>query len=217
MSNLKEVNLGANKFCGPAVLSILTGKNTDECARVISSINGQYVIKGVETSHLLEAASRLGFDSEVVSHATTLYGTLVRLARNDGIYIVTVTKHFVCIEVEGGTALICDNHTKQPMDAAASARLLQQVKSVHRIFKRREPVEISSKIVCTTKFVNNRIVVEITQKITYDIEKYNRDLSVARFGFNTRDEMKEFVKSLLRGFRDWKPDTTGADDYTKRG
>ena len=53
MTNLKAVNVGMNKYCGPAVLSILTGKSTDECARVISSINGSYNVAGVQLNDLL--------------------------------------------------------------------------------------------------------------------------------------------------------------------
>jgi len=201
---MNEVNIGQNKFCGPAVLSILTGKSTDECARMIGSVNGEYNIKGVMLSHLLEAASRLGFDNKSVAHATTLYGTLVRLSHEDGIYIVTVANHFVCVEVKDKIIYLCDNHTKKPIPAGASARLLQQVKNVNQVYKRREPIQLSDVITCTTKYVNDRIVVTINSKITFDIEKYNKEIVITRFGFNTIEEMKQFIDSLNNGVNIWQ-------------
>lgn len=138
-SNLKTV-VGMNKFCGPAVLSILTGKSTDECAAVISRINGQYQVRGVLLNDLLLAAERLGFDSKAVDSAGSLFGTIVRLVHNDGMYIVMVPSHFVTIEVKDKKAFFCDNHTKEPIPAASSARLGQKVISVYKVTKRPEIV-----------------------------------------------------------------------------
>lgn len=210
MSQLNTVNMGQNRYCGPAVLSILTGKSTDECARVISSINGKYVIEGIELKHLLEAADRLGFDCESISPSSTLFGSLVKLCHNDGIYIVTVTKHFIVIEVENGKIYFNDNHVKEPMPAASSARLQQSCKAIHKITKRREPIQLSNVITCDTKYINDRILVTINSKITFDIEKYNKELNIARFGFNTIEEMKQFIDSLNEGAIEWqkaKPET----------
>jgi len=141
MTNLNAANIGMNKYCGPAVLSILTGKSTDECARVISRINGHYDVTGVDLRHLLQAADRLGFDNKVIVPAGSLYGTLIRLAvSGDGMYIVSVPNHYVAIEVNERKVYFCDNHTKEPMPAAASARLLQKVLAVNQVFKRPETV-----------------------------------------------------------------------------
>jgi len=141
MTNLKSANIGFNKFCGPAVLSILTGKNTDECASVISSISGQYTVTGVNLDVLLTAAQRLGFDSKSVLSDTSLYSTLVQLAGSDGIYIVTIIGHFVVIEVKERKIYFCDNHTKEPIPAASSARLQQRVVMTHKVWKRADYVE----------------------------------------------------------------------------
>jgi len=140
VTNLNAANIGMNKFCGPAVLSILTGKSTDECARVISSINGQYRVEGVLLTDLLRAADKLGFDQIPRAAAGSLYGTLVMHSNNDGMYIFTLPNHYVCIEVNNKKIYFCDNHTKEPMPAASSARLLQKVLSVHQLTKRPETV-----------------------------------------------------------------------------
>ena len=141
MTNLKSVNIGQNKFCGPAVLSILTGKNTDECARAISKVNGSYNVTGVLLTDLIKAADNLGFNSEPVMstlYRTSLYGSLVQLVNKDGMYIFTLPKHFICIEVKDKQIHFCDNHTKSPIRAASSARLGQTVVAIHKVTKKPE-------------------------------------------------------------------------------
>jgi ABC-type bacteriocin/lantibiotic exporter with double-glycine peptidase domain len=199
--SLNSVNIGQNKYCGPAVLSILTGKSTDECARVISSINGKYTIEGVELKHLLLAAERLGFDSEGINPAANLYGTLVSLAPRDGVYIVTITGHFVVIEVKDKKIYFCDNHTKEPMPAAASARMMQACKAVHKVVKRREPMLVKSKVTAkkTLTMDEGYCTVVITEQITYDIEKYNKTNTIGWVRFNTEADFNEFVEGLTNG------------------
>ena len=192
MTHLNAVNIGMNKYCGPAVLSILTGKSTDECARVISSVNGKYTIEGVKTVDLLEAASRMGFDNESVPTAASLFGTLIRLVNSDGLYIVTVTGHFIAIEVNEKKIYFCDNHTKEPMPAASSARLQQRCVSVHKVFKRREPVKISSKIIAKRASLAE-LSFDIIQQIRYDIPKHDRDVFAGHVKFNTQEELNEFI------------------------
>jgi hypothetical protein len=144
MTNLKSVVIGQNKYCGPAVLSILTGRNTDDCAYAISRVNGKYQITGVELPDLLKAASNLGFDSQSVNIAGSLFMVITQLVvqdkdgSNDGMYIVTLPKHFVTIEVNNKKVYFCDNHTKEPISAAASARLGQAVVGLHKVTKRKE-------------------------------------------------------------------------------
>lgn len=197
--NMNSVTIGQNKYCGPAVLSILTGKSTDECARVIGSINGKYTIEGVELGHLLQAAERLGFDSERVQPAATLFGSLIRLVNNDGVFIVAVAKHFVAIEVNERKIYFCDNHTKEPMPAASSARLQQPVHTIYKVIKRREPMLVSSKIVAkkTLTMDEGYCTVVISEHITYDIEKYNKVNTVGFVRFNTEENYNEFLKGLI--------------------
>lgn len=141
MTNLKPVTEGFNRFCGPAVLSILTGKSTDECASVITKINGKYNVTGVELSDLIKAAERLGFITKHVTPSGSLYRTLTSIIKNDGMYIVTVPNHFVCVEVNDKKIYFCDNHTKEPIPAASSARLGQQVLALVKVTKNPNFVE----------------------------------------------------------------------------
>jgi ABC-type bacteriocin/lantibiotic exporter with double-glycine peptidase domain len=146
MTNLHTADIGHNKYCGPAVLSILTGKSTDECASVISHINGKYTVEGVKLADLLKAADKLGFDSQEIAPFGSLFSQVSYLVHSNGLYIVTLPKHFVVIEINDKKAFFCDNHTKEPIPAASSARLSQKVISCHRVTKRPEPVLISTEI-----------------------------------------------------------------------
>lgn len=199
MTNLKSVNIGMNKYCGPAVLSILTGKSTDECASVISSINGKYKIEGVELKHLLLAAERLGFDAESVAPAHSLFGTLTRLADKDGLYIVTIKGHFVAVEVNGKNIYFCDNHTKEPINAAASARLTQSVVAVHKVFKRREPLQISSRIeVVKSNSLGHHVTIEIHRQYRYDMPQHDKKVFIAALTFDTQQDFDEFVSQITK-------------------
>lgn len=142
MTNLNTVNEGYNKFCGPAVLSILTGKDTDTCAYAITKVNGNYKIKGVTTYDLLKAADNLGFNNEEFQLSGSLYYVLTYIVHNDGMYIVMLPKHVVCIEVKDRKIYFCDNHTKEPINAAASARLSQKVESIYRVTKKPLPDKV---------------------------------------------------------------------------
>src|SRR3990167_10550098 len=101
MTSLKEVNFGVNKYCGPAVLSALTGRSTDECASVISRISGKTVIKAVEIQHLIKTFNKLRFDCIRVSFTGyTLFGTLNFLAKQEGCYIILIPHHIIAVEVK---------------------------------------------------------------------------------------------------------------------
>ena len=47
-----------NRYCGPAVISSVTGCTTDEAAKSIRTISGQRAVRGAATRHVLEAFSQ---------------------------------------------------------------------------------------------------------------------------------------------------------------
>ena len=147
MTSLKEVNFGINAYCGPAVLSVLTGESTDRCAAVISAVSGRQEIKAVQRAHLVEALKRLRFDAkETIYGGSSLYGTLYRMQGDNGLYVIFVPHHVVAVEIKDGEAFICDNHTKTPLDIKQSARLTQRVELVLKVTPKETPVFISSSI-----------------------------------------------------------------------
>lgn len=185
MTNLNAVKIGMNKFCGPAVLSILTGKSTDECASVISRINGHYKVEGVQLPDLLKAADKLGFTNTKIEPAATLFGTLTRLASDEGMYIVTVTGHFVAIEVKEGKIYFCDNHTKEPMPAASSARMMQRCLAVNKVFRKPEPKLLQEW---------TKIEVHISKQFIYDDPDLNRSQRICGQVFDNAEQAEEFIR-----------------------
>lgn len=213
MTNLKPVTEGFNKFCGPAVLSILTGKSTDECANVISRINGQYKVAGVLLTDLLRAADKLGFDQLNITPSGSLFRTLsevCRWANSDGMYIVTFKSHFVCIEIKEKLIYFCDNHTKEPIPAASAARLGDTVVAMHKVIEREKlpeppkPILVSSEIK-VYKYDNHdgSYMVKVNRELKYDIASYNKTEYLADFRINNDIEYSTFVnkvyKSLVLG------------------
>lgn len=132
MPTINNVFEGNNKFCGPAVLSILSGKSTDECASAVSSITGNYRVKGVFIQDLIRAGNKLGLAFVMFEPAGSLYGTIVKFINQDGVYLISTETHYVVIEIKDKKVYFCDNHTKEPIPASASARLGAKVITIHK-------------------------------------------------------------------------------------
>lgn len=198
MTNLKRVNEGFNKFCGPAVLSILTGRNTDECARVITKINGSYNVTGVQLEHLLKAADIMGFDSNSAPSIGTLFGTISLLSRDDGMYIITLPNHFVVIEINDKKAYFCDNHTKEPIPAASSARLTQKVMAVNKIVKRPEAEKPPEPKLTMTDFsvLITRDGLFVDRVMLYDNPEHDKREQIGSIRGKDEDEMSKILQRI---------------------
>lgn len=53
-----------NRYCGPAVISILTGMTTGEAARLVRSISNSKLVKGTHTWEVLRALSKCGLSTK---------------------------------------------------------------------------------------------------------------------------------------------------------
>jgi len=185
-----------NQFCGPAVLSALTGESTDRCAAVISSINGKREIKAVNTQDLMKAFKKLRFDvTEVPKTGYTLYGTLTGLSLSgNAFYVIMVPNHVVAVEVLDKNIYLIDNHSKTPLPAESSARLSQRVLQVWKVVRKGE-----------SKFVGSEIKVE---KFNYSIEvhKYNHyedknddtKQYIGCINFKGEEEFQQIIEALKR-------------------
>jgi hypothetical protein len=150
MTNLKKVNTGHNIYCGPAVLSALTGLDTDRCAYEFTKITGKQNIKTVTIPDLLKAVNNLGFMHKQYPEQRSLYATIISLVNDDGLYVVGVPEHVVVIEVSKKEVWFCDNHTKEPIAAAGSARLGQAVTHVFKVWRKPEfPTEVTEEVIRT--------------------------------------------------------------------
>lgn len=136
-----DVNMGQNIYCGPAVLSIYTGCNTDDCAEEISKVNGKFKITGVHASDLMKAGNAMGleFNENLAFQGRSLFwaGT-VMVKMPPAQYLVTIPKHYIALEVRDKTLYICDNHTKTELELQNSSRLSQKIERVWKVIKVRE-------------------------------------------------------------------------------
>lgn len=195
MTNLKDINFGMNQFCGPAVMSAITGKTTDECAAVISAITGKKEIRAVYTKDLMSAFKMLKFKAEKVQHyGYTLYAVISFLVNHDGMYVITVPKHFIAIEIKDKQIYIIDNHTKVPINAAASARLSQKVDEVYKITPRPDPVILTTEIEVEDLFGH----ISIRKVITFEDGVDNKSISMGHIYYNGDKELKDIIAGLLK-------------------
>lgn len=193
MTNLKEINFGFNEFCGPSVMSAITGESTDRCAAVISAVSGKSVIKAVSIAHLKEAFRRLRFDVTDVDFSSTLYGTLMRLSDKDGFYIIMVPKHVVAIEVVQNQVWLVDNASKQPLPANSSARLMQRVEHAFRVERKKAPVLIAIAIRAYRSVTN---IINIKHISEYENTEDNTEYSLGQIRFRDEDELKQILTAL---------------------
>ena len=129
-----------NTFCGPAALSIILGKDTAECEKLIKSVRrpSNKPVRGVYLSELAAVLEVQGYKVEY-QRETHLVGRSLffsmTMMKEDGLYIFLIPHHFVVIEKDNAYRYICDNHTKTPINAATSARLNQVVLDCFKVSK----------------------------------------------------------------------------------
>jgi hypothetical protein len=132
---MNKVTTGDNNYCGPAVLSVVSGRSVDYCARIIGEIIGKAPdkVKGVYPADLFKAAARLRIRHEKIEPpASSLFAVASNLVhRGEATYILEIPKHYIAIEVTAAREIfLCDNHTKEPINLAGSARLSQKVEQI---------------------------------------------------------------------------------------
>jgi len=194
-TNLKDINFGINQFCGPAVLSALTGKSTDECAAVISSINGRQEIRAVEVKDLIKALEKLRFDVKNVQCSySTLFGALSSLSSFNGMYVILIPRHVIAVEVNDGKIFLIDNQSKSAIDASHSARLMQKVDAIYRVVKKAEPKFVRSEIKVEKVYVNNRL--EIIKYNYYEDEKDNTKILLGSASYTYKNELIEISNAI---------------------
>jgi len=193
VTSLKEINFGINSYCGPAVLSALTGESTDRCAAVISAVSGKKEIKAVNRVHLAEALRRLRFDvKETDFKGSTLFGVLFRMKQSEGLYVVHVPHHVVAVEIKGTEIYICDNYCKTPLDIKQSARLMQKVELVLKVTPIDPPKFVRSELMVYKAW--NKIT--INKKNIYERMEDNTEFYMGSFQYENESELKFIIEKL---------------------
>lgn len=195
MTELKPINFGMNKFCVPSVMSSLTGMSTDECAAAISAVNGRKEIKAVNIPDIIAVFKRLRFEiEEITSQARTLYGSLNRLSSSDGLYLILVPHHIVAIRIHEGQIQICDNASREPLDARSSARLTQSVDKIFKVSPRQPPVFVFSEILVEKSKYYNKL--DIKRINHYRNHEDNTENSLGYVSFKDGAELTGIVSAL---------------------
>lgn len=191
---MRKVKTANNPYCGPAVLSILTGKDTDECASIIISVTGRHDIKEIQVPELLKTLDKLKFKYILVDSDCSLYSLMIGIHKTDGMYIVVVPQHVVALEVKDKQVYFCDNHTKEPINGAASARLGQRVMLCYRTEAKPDPVLLETKI----QVEIGSYSLYINRLSTYQNPEDNTSKYIGTIQFNNLDELKTIRDELLR-------------------
>lgn len=202
---MHSVSEGMNKFCGPAVLSIVTGKNTDECADAISRVSGKYTVTGVTIDNLIKAAKLLRVTIEPMkTNSYMLFGAASQLSYHPpGMYIVLLKGHFVCIEVTANKqVLFCDNHTKEPIDAASAARMSSKVFGVYKATPREEPVFLRSEFdIEVTKDILGYLASVIRHEV-YKLSEDDKRVTLAHLRVRTKEDLEYIINQLSEKVKD---------------
>jgi hypothetical protein len=147
-SQINQVH-GKNIYCGPAVLSSITGLSTDEIATRINrnrALPDYYEVTGAYLHELKQVLTDLNFPSqEVPYYSDSSVFNVLSTIKQDGYYIALIgplRPHFLLLEKKGNNRFLCDNHTKTPMRAEGSARLSQRVLQLLYVKEREKTINI---------------------------------------------------------------------------
>ena len=150
MSLLLHKATGKNRFCGPHVISFLTGMSTDQASRLIRSWNGRTMITGMHTGELLRTlnmcnihASEVWDETHKSSRKRITLNQWMQLSTHDrsagllnGVlgyqtFVVTTSSHYQIVQGD----FYLDNANPDPIlfeDLVKGKR--QRIKTVHRMF-----------------------------------------------------------------------------------
>jgi hypothetical protein len=200
---MRAVRQGDNPYCGPAVLSILTGKSTDECASILMQVTGRRDIKEIYLSELEAALKKMRFTFEQRAVDCSMYSFFMQVNKENGFYILSLPRHVVAIEVVDGKIFLCDNHTKEPMNAANSARLGQRVMLAYKVEPKPEPILIAKEIKISREIgYENQVFLSIQRNNFYSVKEDDTTTNLGTFRASSLDELKEIVEKLKESLND---------------
>ena len=117
MVKIKPVNntsSDTNRYCGPAVISAVTGMTTGEAARLIRHVSGQKIVKGSHTFHVLRALSLCNIHNRKMTVRTAFSApTLAQwlkgskdIRTSGRVFLIVAGNHFQLVE---GRRYVCGN------------------------------------------------------------------------------------------------------------
>lgn len=99
----------ANRFCGPAVISSLTGMSTGAAARLIRQQTGRKCVMGTFTNEVRAALNSCGIFSDIVADYSTsdapTFAQWVKQPRDSGtVYLIAYANHWALVR---GRRYVC--------------------------------------------------------------------------------------------------------------
>lgn len=116
LNPVNHVKNDTNRYCGPSIISSLTGMSSGAAARLIRRFSGQKAVKGAYVSHVHQALNECGifFKQPVFDRPDRLKGKVLTLTqwlkcakkiRNKGrVFLLVAGNHYVAIS---GNKYIC--------------------------------------------------------------------------------------------------------------
>lgn len=95
-------NANDNTFCGPAALSLITGKPVSECTAALRAATGRRAIFGVAYREMMAVLPMLGYIAAPIpigDKPPTLAALLRKLKdrRPEDVYLLSVTDHYLVL------------------------------------------------------------------------------------------------------------------------
>jgi hypothetical protein len=127
-------------YCGPAALAAVTGKTVGECERHVNRVRGwrNRPVHGMDDYEIEMALARMGIrTSSRKRERESLLRAGERL--DPGLYVVTVTGHFVALERTAQGAVVSDTYGIQLLSQHPCRR--KQVKRILQVVGTQTPAE----------------------------------------------------------------------------
>lgn len=104
---LYEIQRNGNSYCGPAVISAISGIGTKEAAALIRSLSGRERVRGTHAQDLHKALSQLGYTMKPVPRLTrdhegksrqTLRQWSKGYGKGSEFYLVAAGNHWILLQ-----------------------------------------------------------------------------------------------------------------------
>lgn len=194
---MRAVRQGSNIYCGPAVLSVLTGKTVDEIASILRYITGRREIDAISTLEIEAALKHMRYTFTAVAVDSSMYSLFMQIHSKDGFYLIHLPNHYAAIEVADKKVWFCDNHTKEPMNGASSARLGQRVNRAYKVELKPDPVLVREEIRLDVQKYISSIRVDIYRDKIYQVEEDNETQAMGSFQVRNEEELSRVKNQMF--------------------
>ncbi len=178
---VKRATKASSKWCGPSAISILTGLDTRDTARLLRSVGGRRAIKGSYWSEMHSALSKLGFRldpcriplTSVPPKRLTLIAWLKRsrAERGSDTFLFTAGHHFAVVQ---GRRYAC-GQSKEIVPFARIPHRCARMEEVYKVVRVADRVVKSAIPVAYKPEASGRAVKRLAEPYGIDVDDSQRD------------------------------------------